>query len=307
MVQRSVGKVVLCFPGQLNKIPEGLGGKGHKGGGRLSHPFFEKGWELAGFDLTSFFFQDEEEDRFPALKLQVATYLLSMVSFDRYRNKGGTWDFITEHSMGIYAALAAADAMTFEQGLAITKGIGLIVEKAGEQVPGGMAAVIGLTSQTIKQICADVDGSLYVANVNGSRQFVLSGDAQALEQGIALSMQQGAISAQRLPFTTPLHSPLMEPILDTVRRFLADFEIGPPRTPLISHWDSKPLQDPHEIKEFLAVELYKPVDWEGCVQHLLNHGVTCFIEMGVLDSLTKLIRWIDRDVKALSYGTQDIE
>jgi [acyl-carrier-protein] S-malonyltransferase len=306
MVQHNVGKVVLCFPGQLNKIPEGLGGKGRGGGDRLTHPFFEKGWELAGFDLASFFFQDEREDRYLALKLQVATYLLSMVSFDRYCNKGGTCDFIAEHSMGIYAALAATDAITFEQGLAITKEIGLLVEKAGEQKPGGMAAVIGLTSETIKQICTAVDGSLYVANVNGSRQFVLSGNVQALEQGIALSMQQGAISAQRLPFTTPLHSPLMEPIVDTVRHFLADFEIRPPRTPLISHWSGKMLQDPDEIKEFLAVELYKPVDWEGCVQHLLSHGVTCFIEMGTHDSLTKLIRWIDRDVKALSYGVQDI-
>jgi [acyl-carrier-protein] S-malonyltransferase len=306
MAQRSVGKVVLCFPGQLNKIPEGLGDKERGRGGRPSHPFFEKGWELAGFDLASFFFQDEGEDRFLALKLQVATYLLSMVSFDRYRNKGGTYDFITEHSMGIYAALTASDTITFEQGLAITKGIGLIVEKAGEQKAGGMAAVIGLTSQTIKEICTAVDGSLYVANVNGSRQFVLSGDALALEQAIASSMQQGAISAQRLPFTTPLHSPLMEPIVNAVRHFLADFEIRPPRTPLISHWSGKPLQDPHEIKEFLAAELYKPVDWEGCVQHLLSHGVTCFIEMGAHDSLTKLIRWIDRDVKALSYGAQDI-
>jgi [acyl-carrier-protein] S-malonyltransferase len=303
MVQRSVGKVVLCFPGQLNKIPEGLEGKERGSGGRPSHHFFEKGWELAGFDLVSFFFQDEGEDCFLALKLQVATYLLSMVSFDRYRNKGGTWDFITEHSMGIYAALAAVDAVTFEQGLAITKGIGLIVEKAGEQKPGGMAAVIGLTSEAIKQICTAVDGPLYVANVNGSRQFVLSGDARALEQGIALSMKQGAISAQRLPFTTPLHSPLMEPIADAVRHFLADFEIRPPRTPLISHWSGKPLQDPYQIREFLAAELYKPVDWEGCVQHLLSSGVACFIEMGAHDSLTKLIRWIDRDVKALSYGT----
>jgi len=305
MVQHSVGKVALCFPGQLNKIPEGFGGKVRGGEGRLPHPFFEKGWELAGFDLASFFFQDEGEDRSLALKLQVASYLLSMVSFDRYRKKGGTWDFIAEHSMGIYAALTAADAITFEQGLAMTKGIGLIVEKMGEQGPGGMAAVIGLPSQTIKQICADVDGPLYVANVNGSRQFVLSGDAARLEQGIALSMQQGAISAHRLPFTTPLHSPLMEPIADAVRRFLADFEIRPLRTPLISHWSGKPLQDPDEIREFLAAELYKPVDWEGCVQYLLSHGVTCFIEMGAHDYLTKLIRWIDRDVKALSYGVQD--
>jgi [acyl-carrier-protein] S-malonyltransferase len=301
MVHPNAGKVVLCFPGQLNKVPEGLG-EGRGGGDRLPHPFFEKGWEVAGFDLASFFFQSEDEDRCLALKLQVASYLLSMVSFDRYRKKGGAWDCIAEHSMGIYAALVAAEALTFEQGLEITKGIGLIVEKAGEQVPGGMAAIIGLSSEVMRQICADVDGHLYVANVNGSRQFVLSGETTAIEQGMALSVKQGAISAQRLPFTTPLHSPLLEPIAAAVRRFLAGFDIRPPRTPLVSHWSGKPLDDPDDIREFLVAELYKPVDWEGSVQYLLSQGVRCFIEMGPQDALTKLIRWIDRDVKALSYG-----
>jgi [acyl-carrier-protein] S-malonyltransferase len=305
MVPRNAGKVALCFPGQLSKVPEGVGE--WSGGGRhLPHAFFERAWERAGFDLSSFFFQREEEDRCLNLKLQVTSYLLSMVSFDRYRGKGGQWDFVTEHSMGIYAALVAAEAIPFEDGLKITKGIGLILEEAGIKSPGGMAAVIGLHSEEIKKICADVAGGLSVANVNGSRQFVLVGDEASVEQGIALALARGAVSARRLTFNTPLHSPLMESITDDVRRFIAGFDIRPPRTPLVSHWSGKPLNDPDEIKGFLAEELSRPVDWEGCVQHLISEGVTCFIEMGPHDTLTKLIRWIDRDVKALSYGVRDV-
>jgi [acyl-carrier-protein] S-malonyltransferase len=301
MVRHNAGKVTLCFPGQLSRVPDEIV-KRSGGGNDLPHPFLEKAWENAGFDLASFFFRREEEDRYLNLKLQVTSYLLSMVAFDRYRKKAGQWHFITEHSMGIYAALVAAEALTFEEGLEITKGIGLILEQAGEKSPGGMAAVIGLGAEEIKRICADVPGDLYVANMNGSRHFVLSGDVASLERGIELSLKGGAISAQRLTFTTPLHSPLLESITEDVRKFIVGFDIRPPQTPLVSHWCGRRLSDPDEIRGFLVEELYRPVDWEGCVQHLLSQDVTCFVELGPDNALTKLIRWIDRDVKALSYG-----
>ncbi len=303
MVPHNAGKVALCFPGQLSRVPDEIGTRSG-GGYDLPHPFLERAWEKAGFDLSSYLFQQEEEDRYLNLKLQVTSYLLSMIAFDRYRGKGGKWDFITEHSMGIYAALAAAEAMTFEEGLQMTKGIGLILEKAGEKMPGGMAAIIGLEAEEMKRICAEVRGNLYVANVNGSRHFVLSGAVASLEQGMELSLKRGAISAQRLTFTAPLHSPLLESIADDVHKFIAGFTIRRPKTLLACHWSGKRLNDPEEIRLFLIEELYRPVDWEGCVQHLLSQNVGCFIEMGPDSALTKLIRWIDRDVKALSYGVK---
>ena len=231
---------------------------------------------------------------------------MSMISFDQYQRKGECWDIITEHSMGIYAALAAAGAVTFEDGLAITKGIGLILEKAGEKSPGGMAAIIGLEGKAVREICSEVAGDLYVANVNGSRQYVLSGDMASLDRSIEMSLKRGAISAQRLTFNTPLHSPLMESITVEVSTFIANFAIQSPQIPLMSHWSGKSLNDPDEIRGFLVGELCRPVDWEGCVQYLLSQGVTCFIEMGPQDTLTKLIRWIDRDVQSLSYGVREV-
>ena len=304
MAHRNGGKVALCFPGQLNKVPDEIG-KRSGGGGNLPHPFFEKAWERADFDFFSFFFQREEEDQYLSVKLQVATYLLSMISFDRYRKKGSHWDVITEHSMGIYAALVAAEALSFEDGLMVVKGIGLILEYGEQAKSGGMVAVIGLESEAIKKLCSDVGDGLCVANVNGSRQFVLSGDTASIERGVELALQRGAISAQRLTVSIPLHSPMMESIRGEVHAFISDIAIHPPRTPVVSHWRGKPLRDPDEIRDFLVEELCRPVDWEGCVQYLLSQGVTCFVEMGPTDTLTKLVRWIDRDVKALSYGVHD--
>ena len=131
MVHHSEVGVALCFPGQLQRVPEMTGEK--RGDDQdLSHPFFERVWETIGFHVPSFSFQGEESDCLN-LKLQVVSYLSSMLSFDRYRQAGGRWDSITEHSMGIYAALVAAGAITFEDGLEVVQGIGLILEELGRE------------------------------------------------------------------------------------------------------------------------------------------------------------------------------
>lgn len=304
MVHRDKEKVTLCFPGQLQRVPERRGEE-DGGGGALPHPFFQRTWETIGFHLPSFRFRRTEEDRYLNLKLQVASYLLSMVSFDRYQRDGRRWDCITEHSMGIYAALAAAGGVTFEDGLEITRGIGLLLEELGVERAGGMAAVIGLERGQVQGICAEVADGLYVANLNGSRHFVISGKAASVDRGMEMALERGAISAQRLTFHTPLHSPLVEPIKERVQHFLKGFPIKTPQAPLVSHWGGRPLSDPGEIREFLAEELCRPVDWEGCVRALLAQGVTRFVEVGGGDTLTKLIRWIDKDVEAVSYGYSD--
>ncbi len=305
MVRRNKGRVALCFPGQLQRVPKEISEK-HGGEDILPHPFFQKSREKIGFHLPSFCFQCEEENHSLNLKLQVASYLLSMVSFDRYQREGGRWDLITEHSMGIYAALAAAGAMTFEDGLELVKGIGLLLEEMGGERPGEMATVIGLGREEMEEICKDVDDDLYVANLNGSRHFVISGKATSVDRGMELALKKGAISAQRLTFKTPLHSPLMVPIKRKVRQLLKGFRISVPHTRLVSHWEGRPLSDPDKIREFLVEELCRPVDWEGSVRSLLAQGVTCFVEVGPSDTLTKLIRWIDRDVEVVSYGAKDV-
>ncbi|RLB06380.1 MAG: hypothetical protein DRG50_05680 [Deltaproteobacteria bacterium] len=227
-----------------------------------------------------------------------------MICFDRYRREGGRWEIITEHSMGIYAALAAAGSVTFEDGLEMVKGIGLILEEMGSKRPGAMAAIIGLDRDDVQRICQEID-DLYVANLNGSQHFVISGKVVAVNDGMELALKRGAISVQRLTFNVPLHSPLMEPIKEQVRHLLNDFRISAPQIPLISHWGGQPLRDPAEIREFLVQQLYRPVDWEGCVRSLIADGVKCFVEVGASDTLTKLIRWIDREAKTLLYGVTD--
>lgn len=292
-----MGKIAFCFPGQLQERPVLS-----EDNPLRSTPHFtqwtEKAYRQSSFDLLEFSFNGREAGI--NLKLQVATYLLSMIHFYRLRSEGWVPDVLTEHSMGIYAALAASEAITFEEGLWITESIGRILEEKETSSKGAMASVVGLSIGEIGNILQDLEGySLSIAHYNGSKHFVLSGSVEGIEKAIALALSRKALSANRLTFTIGLHSPHLSPFKGEVQALLKDIVVQTPKIPILNHWTVKPLKR-EEIKDFLVEEIVQPVYWERCVEKLIQEGVRRFIEVGHGSALVKLIRWIDREVEALS-------
>jgi [acyl-carrier-protein] S-malonyltransferase len=115
------------------------------------------------FNLLNFTFGDGEKEEDFSLKLQISTYLLSMAHFHRLRAAGWVPDILAEHSMGIYSALAAAEAISFEEGLFITETIGRLLKREGEIHRGGMASILGLLLEEIQKICQDLNGFQFIA------------------------------------------------------------------------------------------------------------------------------------------------
>ena len=297
----SRGKTAFCFPGQLR---EKLVLEDHHPLRKDPHfkRWTEEASKLNRFDLLRFSFRGEDTQAGLNVKLQISTYLLSMIHFYRLRAAGWIPDIIAEHSMGIYAALAASEAITFEEGLYITESIGGVLEREGTLRPGGLASIVGLPFGEIEKICSDLnDHQLCVANYNGSMHFVLSGEEEGLEKAISLALLRKAISASRLPFHTALHSPSLLSLRDVVQDILENIAIRPPKFPILNHWTVRRLKK-EEIKDFLSQEIGQPVYWDRCVERLLQEGVTQFIEVGQETTLTKLIRWIHRDAEVFSAG-----
>ncbi|MBM4349030.1 MAG: ACP S-malonyltransferase [Deltaproteobacteria bacterium] len=294
-----MGRTAFCFPGQLQERPTL----------KEDHPlrrdphfkeWVERASHQTSFDLLSFSFKGEETGF--NLKLQIATYLLSMIHFSRLRAEGWIPDIITEHSMGIYAALAASEAITFEKGLWITESIGRIIEREGTSSGGAMASIVGLAFREVEKINQDLNGfGLSIANYNGSKHFVLSGKEEGIEKAIALALSRKAISAARLTFNIGLHSPSLSVLSEEIQALLEEIEIRPPKFPILNHWTVRPLRR-EEIKDFLSQEIGQPVYWDRCVEWLIKEGINQFIEVGHGATLTKLIRWIDREVGAFSAG-----
>ena len=296
----SKGKTAFCFPGQLHEKPI-----------LKDHPLrkdahFEELLKRASsrtkFDFLDFSFGGEAEDENVSLKLQISTYFLSMVHFYRLQAAGWTPDIFAEHSMGIYSALAAAEAISFEDGLFITEAIGRLLQREGTLHPGGMASIIGLPLEEIQKICQDLNGfQLSIANYNGSMHFVLSGEEEGIEKSISLALSRKAVSATRLAFNAALHSPALHSLREEIMTILQDIKIQPSSVPILNHWTIKPLKR-EEMKDFLSQEIGRPVYWIRCVEKLLQEGFTQFIEVGHEATLTKLVRWVDREAEAFSAG-----
>jgi [acyl-carrier-protein] S-malonyltransferase len=300
-MKASAGKTAFCFPGQLQEKP--MFEDHHP---LREDPHFKELLKRASsqtkFDLLNFSFEGDEKEEDLSLKLQISAYFLSMVHFYRLRAAGWNPDIFGEHSMGIYSALAASEAIGFEEGLFITEAIGRLLKREGAIHPGGMASIIGLPLEEIQKICQDLNGfQLSIANYNGSMHFVLSGEEQGVEKAISLALSRKAISATRLAFNTALHSPSLYSLREEIMEILQDIKVQPLKVPILNHWTVKPLRR-EEIKNFLSQEIGRPVYWIRCVEKLLQEGFTQFIEVGHETTLTKLMRWIDREAEAFSAG-----
>jgi [acyl-carrier-protein] S-malonyltransferase len=305
-MKASTGKTAFCFPGQLQEKP--MLEDHHP---LREDPHFKELLTRASkqtkFDLLDFSFGGEEKEEDFSLKLQISTYFLSMVYFYRLRAAGWTPDILAEHSMGVYSALAASEAISFEEGLFITEAIGRLLKREGTIHRGGMASIIGLPLEEIQKICQDLNGfQLFIANYNGSMHFVLSGEEKGVEKAISLALSRKAVSATRLAFNTALHSPSLYSLREEIMEILQDIKIQPLKVPILNHWTVKPLRK-EEIKDFLSQEIGRPVYWIRCVEKLLQEGFTQFIEVGHEATLTKLMRWIDREAEAFSAGDRLLE
>jgi malonyl CoA-acyl carrier protein transacylase len=207
-------------------------------------------------------------------------------------SQGLSPDIVAEHSMGIYPALAACGSVSEEDALELAFRIGVCFAKLGEKDSYALGCVIGLPLEPLSAIVAN--NGIYLANLNTSRHFLLSGRAVNMATAMAEALSNGAFSAKAFPADAPLHSPLMEEIAAPLAEICAEYHYREPAMPLINHIDQKPLAAA-EIANFLVRELSAPVYWEKTYLALIAAGVEKCFEAGAGDSLKKYNRWIDNE------------
>lgn len=295
------GKICLCFPGQLQERPQ-LPDHHPLYGNNFAREIYGETLRFSGFDILNFSFQVREWEQYLNVKLQLSSYVISLIHYYRLQRELISPHFIAEHSMGIYAALVASGSIDFKEGLLVTRDIGLLIERRAREIGGSMCLVLGLGMDQIGRVRDQLDGyRISIANYNGSRNFVLSGLREGIERAIPLSLDMGAIAAYPLTFSVPLHSNLMEPVRADILELVDRIRVREPKVPILNHMNLSLLKK-GDIKPFLAEEICRPVYWEGCVRELVRSGVTWFIEVGYDATLCKLIRWIDRGVKTTAMG-----
>jgi len=287
----SKSKIAFLFPGQGSQYV-GMG-KEFYGNFKEAKEIFQKADEILGFDLARISFEGLEEELNKDLNAQLSIFIASIATCEILKKKGIIPDIIGEHSLGIYTALVASGALSFEKGLKITKKAGELIQ----EIPGGMVAIIGLGRNEIGEICRMT--GVAIANHNSPKQFVISGEKEALNKAIDLA-KKDALEVVPLNVSSPLHTRLMEKASQKLASYLESVEIKDPEIPLITHFDADYVRDKETVREILVKQITKPVLWEESIRRMLSEGVDTFIEVGPGQVLSQLVQWITREVKVLN-------
>lgn len=266
------GMVGWMFPGQGSQRP------GMAAGLDACRDLFETARDVLGTDLTRIC-SVIPNTGWPGDLLQPALYATSVGASRALSDRGLCPDAVVGHSLGEYAALTAAGALDFEDGLRLVWMRGKAMLAAARTNPGGMAAVIGLATDRIAEICDGIDG-VWVANLNTPVQTVISGRDEPLAQAAEACRLAGAKRVVKLEVPIAGHCPLMEPAARAVEAHLAGVQIKEPISPFYSSVDSAPHTDPDEIRSLLVAVMTSPVRFFQTLQAMQDDGVESLVEVG---------------------------
>ena len=280
------------FPGQASqKI--GMG-KDLFENTKIGKKYYEIANDLLDTDIQSVSFNGPEELLNKTKHTQPAIFIVSTIIGQIMIENGYSADGVAGHSLGEYSALVIAGAFDFVSGLELVKTRSKSMHNAGKINPGTMAAIIGMSTNEVENLCTrnSSDHLVVAANYNTENQIVVSGHIEAIENLINNAKEYGARMAVPLNVSGAFHSPLMIPAREELADKLDSVEISDISIPLYSNVDAKPITKGKDIKNSLIRQLESPVLWYNSIQQMIKDGYTSFIEIGpgkVLQGLNRKI------------------
>jgi [acyl-carrier-protein] S-malonyltransferase len=298
-----MSKLAIIFPGQGAQYV-GMG-KDLFQNNQTARELFQKADDTFGFPFSKICFEGPEDELRQTKNTQPAIYLHSAVLVQLANHLQA--DFTAGHSLGEYTSLFLAKSFGFEDTLKLVRLRGELMQKAGEEQPGTLAAVVGLDPQTVKQICieASSEGIVQCANFNSPGQIVISGSIPGVKKAMILSKEKGAKMVKELVVSGAFHSPLMESAQKGLTNALNSSNISDAKIPVYTNVSAKPITNSKEIRESLQKQLTSAVLWEESINNMIKDGVGTFIEIGPGKVLQGLIKRINPEVK--TFGIEKYE
>lgn len=295
--------VAYVFPGQGSQAV-GMGRdlcEGHA----IARQTFEEADDALGFSLSKLCFEGPEDELRQTHNAQPAIMATGIACLRAARAAGLSTgaSFVAGHSLGEYTALVAAGALSFADGLRLVRERGRLMQHAGEQVPSGMAAVLGLEDDALHDVCQEA--GVQVANLNCPGQVVISGPQSELASAMDLAKTKGARQVIPLNVSGAFHSRVMRPAEEGLSRYLECVPIQDPSVPVVANVTARPVLDAAGVRTVLVQQLCSPVRWHPSVAWMLAEGVTSFMEFGPGRVLAGLIKRISRQARVTSVGDAD--
>jgi len=260
----------------------------------MARDLFEHANSILGFRITDIMFSGTDEELKQTRVTQPAIFLhstiLAAVMGDSFKP-----DMVAGHSLGELSALVANKTLTFDDGLILVSKRALAMQKACENSPSTMAAILGLDDKTVEEVCTSIDAVVVPANYNSPGQIVISGSNAGIDEAIVLLQAKGAKRAIKLAVGGAFHSPLMEPARLELEEAIRNTTFNKPICPVYQNVDAQPSIDPVTIRTNLVAQLTSPVKWTQCVLNMVAGGATNFVEVGPGNVLSGLIKKISRE------------
>jgi [acyl-carrier-protein] S-malonyltransferase len=297
-----MAKLAFVFPGQ---------GVQHVGMGRdLYEEFetvrqtFDEARRILGIDIAALCFDGPQAALDLTVNTQVAVLTLDLAIYRIVRQSiGASPSVMAGHSLGEYAALYAAGAVSLADLLPLVYARAQYHQQAVSLGTGAMAAIIGMSGEAVEDICRRTLSENEVAGLairNAPNQVVISGHRSAVERVMAESERKGALKAMKLPISVPCHCRLLDKAAEWMKVDLERIRFNAFQTPVIPNCDPGVFYSLENVRELLTRQITAPVHWQGTIEKMGEMGVDTVVEIGPRRTLLGLIKRIDRKMRLLN-------
>lgn len=264
---------------------------------------FKEASDALGYDLWKLTSNGPADELNQTAKTQPAMLAAGVAVWRVWQaESGATPKMLAGHSLGEYSALVCAGAMGFDDAVKLVAERGRYMQEAVPQGTGGMAAILGLHDDQVREVCAEAaQGEVVEAvNFNSPGQVVIAGGREAVDRACNLAKAAGAKRALPLPVSVPSHCALMKPAAQRLSVQLAGISIKSPSIPVLHNVNVEPADSADAIRSLLAAQLYSPVRWVETVEKMAGDGIGLLLEAGPGKVLSGLTKRIDRNLEGVA-------
>ena len=286
-------KLAFVFPGQGSQSVGMMQGLAARPEVRLT---FSEASDALSQDLWTLVAEGPADALNQTVNTQPAMLAADIATWRVWQAMGGPQpELLAGHSLGEYAALVAAGALSFTDAVRLVRFRAEAMQAAVPEGVGAMAAILGLDDDVVRAVCLEAAAGDVVeaVNLNSPGQVVIAGSRTAVERAMALAKENGAKRALPLPVSVPSHSSLMLPAAEKLLTYLQDVAIASPAIPVLHNTDVETHSSPEAIRVALAKQLHTPVRWVETVQAIKAAGTERLIECGPGKVLAGLAKRID--------------
>src|SRR3954447_22153795 len=286
-----MGKLAFLMPGQGSQ-KVGMGADVLAEQPENLERYFALAEEASGKPIKQLCLDGPIEDLTATDVAQPALFCVALAMADIAFAQGLMPEFAAGHSLGEYTAATVAGALAPEDGIKLVCARGAFMAQAQDEVPGGMAAVLGLEADKVAALCDSIDGRVSPANFNTPAQIVVSGGLGAIDALVEAAPDAGADKAVKLKVGAAFHSEAMVPVREKMAERMADVSFNDPELPIVSNPTGELVTSDDGIREALLAQISSPVRWVDCVETLATEGVDTYLELGPGRVLIGLVRQI---------------